>query len=75
MPKLKLGKIRGFFGKQGLNHTHAFPFVEPPLAMVNTIGPEGFKDVGVEAAWLDESDRREMRAEFEREIAAIRPPA
>jgi hypothetical protein len=50
--QLKLGKIRGFFGKQGLNHTHAFPFVEPPLAMVNTIGPEGFKDVGVEAAWL-----------------------
>jgi adenine deaminase len=30
---------------------------------------------GVEAAWLDESDRRALRAEFEGEIATIRPPA
>ena len=50
--QLKLGKIRGFFGKQGLLHVHAFPFIEAPLAMVNTIGEEGFKDAGVETAWL-----------------------
>jgi adenosine deaminase len=29
---------------------------------------------GVEASWLDESDKRRMRADFEREIAAIPPP-
>jgi Putative beta-barrel porin-2, OmpL-like. bbp2 len=50
--QLKLGKIRGTFGKQGLLHTHAFPFIQPPVIMANTIGDEGFKDAGVEAAWL-----------------------
>src|SRR5207245_9220461 len=50
--QLKLGKIRGTFGKHGLLHTHAFPFVQAPIVMANTIGEEGFKDAGLEAAWL-----------------------
>jgi hypothetical protein len=49
---LKVGKFRGTFGKHGTLHTHAFPFVEPPLIMANSIGEEGFKDSGIEAAWL-----------------------
>ena len=49
---LKLGKIRGDFGKHGLLHTHAFPFVQAPVIMANTIGEEGFKDSGAEASWL-----------------------
>jgi hypothetical protein len=50
--QLKLGKLRGTFGKHGLLHPHAFPFVEAPIVMANTIGKEGFKDAGIEAAWL-----------------------
>jgi len=50
--QLKLGKIRGTFGKHGLLHTHAFPFIQGPIVMENTIGGEGFKDAGMEAAWL-----------------------
>ena len=50
--QLKLGKIRGTFGKHGLLHTHGFPFVQAPVIMANTIGEEGFKDAGVEASWL-----------------------
>jgi hypothetical protein len=50
--QLKLGQIRGFFGKHGLLHTHAFPFIQAPIVMPNTIGEEGFKDPGLEAAWL-----------------------
>src|SRR3989449_10915453 len=50
--QLKLGKIRGTFGKHGLLHTHAFPFIQAPVIMANSIGNEGFKDPGVEAAWL-----------------------
>jgi hypothetical protein len=50
--QLKLGKIRGTFGKQGLLHTHAFPFIQAPVVMANTIGEEGFKDAGLEASWL-----------------------
>src|SRR5207244_2954081 len=50
--QLKLGKLRGTFGKHGLLHTHAFPFIQAPIVMANTIGDEGFKDAGLEAAWL-----------------------
>jgi hypothetical protein len=50
--QLKVGKLRGTFGKHGLLHTHAFPFIQAPIVMANTIGEEGFKDAGIEAAWL-----------------------
>ena len=50
--QLKLGKIRGTFGKHGMLHTHAFPFIQAPIVMSNTIGEEGFKDAGLEASWL-----------------------
>lgn len=50
--QLKLGKIRGTFGKHGLLHTHAFPFIQAPVIMANSIGAEGFKDAGIEASWL-----------------------
>jgi hypothetical protein len=50
--QLKLGKLRGTFGKHGLLHAHAFPFIQAPIIMANTIGGEGFKDAGLEAAWL-----------------------
>jgi len=49
---LKVGKIRAAFGKHGTFHTHAFPFIEPPIVMGNVIGEEGFKDAGMEAGWL-----------------------
>jgi hypothetical protein len=50
--QLKLGQLRGTFGKHGLLHTHAFPFIQAPIVMANTIGEEGFKDPGLEVAWL-----------------------
>src|SRR5437762_2151161 len=31
--QIKLGKIRGTFGKHGLLHTHAFPFIQGPVIM------------------------------------------
>ena len=50
--QLKLGQLRGTFGRHGLLHTHAFPFIQAPIMMANTIGEEGFKDPGLEASWL-----------------------
>ena len=50
--QLKLGKLRGSFGKHPLLHPHAFPFGEAPIAVTNAIGKEGLKDAGLEAAWL-----------------------
>jgi hypothetical protein len=50
--QFKVGEFRAFFGKHGTLHTHAFPFIQAPLIMSNTIGEEGFKNAGLEAAWM-----------------------
>ena len=50
--QIKVGELRAYFGKHGLLHTHAFPFIQAPIVMGNTLGQEGFKDAGLEAAWL-----------------------
>lgn len=50
--QIKVGKLRGTFGKQGLLHSHAYPFIQGPVIMENTIGGEGFKGAGLEASWL-----------------------
>src|SRR5579859_3749571 len=50
--QIKVGELRAFFGKHGLLHTHAFPFIQAPIIMGNSIGQEGFKDAGLELAWL-----------------------
>lgn len=48
----KVGEFRAAFGKHGMLHTHAFPFIQAPLIMSNSIGEEGFKNAGLEAAWM-----------------------
>lgn len=50
--QLKVGQMRAQFGKHGLLHTHAFPFIQAPIIMGNSIGMEGFKDAGLQASWL-----------------------
>jgi hypothetical protein len=50
--QLKLGKVRASFGKHALLHVHAFPFVQAPVIVANTIGVEGLTAAGMEAAWL-----------------------
>ena len=50
--QFKIGEFRAAFGKHGLLHTHAFPFIQAPLIMSNSVGEEGFKDAGLEAAWM-----------------------
>ncbi len=50
--QLKVGELRAQFGKHGQLHTHAFPFIQSPIVMGNTIGMEGFKDAGIQASWL-----------------------
>jgi hypothetical protein len=50
--QFKVGEFRALFGKHGTLHTHAFPFIQAPIIMSNTIGEEGFKNAGMEASWM-----------------------
>ncbi len=49
---LKLGKFKAALGKFNLLHTHAFPFIEPPLGNRLIVGEEGLNDSGISASYL-----------------------
>lgn len=49
---LKIGKFKGFMGKHNLLHTHAYAFIDAPLANTLLLGDEGLNDAGVSAAIL-----------------------
>ena len=44
---LKAGKFYADFGKHNLLHTHAFPFVDPPVVSERILGGEGLNEVGL----------------------------
>lgn len=50
--RLKLGRFKAAFGKHGQLHKHAWPFVQSPYILSNSIGEEGFGGMGLEAAWM-----------------------
>ncbi len=68
---LKLGKFKTAMGKHNTLHTHAYVFIDAPLANVNLLGDEGFNDVGVSAAvllptrWFSELTLQYVRGEGE----------
>lgn len=49
---LKIGKFKTAFGKHNALHTHAFPFIDAPLANQYLLGDEGLNDVGLSASVL-----------------------
>lgn len=49
---LKIGKFKAFMGKHNTLHTHAFPFIQAPLANQYLLGDEGFNDAGISSAFL-----------------------
>lgn len=69
--QLKLGKFKAFMGKQNLLHTHAFPFVQAPLANQALLGDEGLNDAGLSTAvllpspWFSEFTLQALRGEGE----------
>ena len=49
---LRVGKFKAAFGKHNGLHTHAFAFIDAPLANQVLLGNEGLNDVGISAATL-----------------------
>lgn len=70
---LRLGKFKAALGKHNQLHSHAFPFVDAPLANTALLGDEGLNDVGISAAvllptaWFSEATFQFMRGEGENE--------
>jgi hypothetical protein len=49
---LTAGKLYAQIGKHNALHTHAFPFLDPPIANQRILGGEGLNEVGVGASFL-----------------------
>ena len=49
---LTAGKLYAQFGKHNALHTHAFPFLDPPIANERLLGGEGLNEVGFGASFL-----------------------
>ncbi len=49
---VKVGKFKSAFGRHNQLHTHAYPFIDAPLANTALLGPEGLNDVGFSASAL-----------------------
>lgn len=68
---LKIGIFKGAFGKHAQLHTHAFPFVLPPVVVANLVGDEGLSDVGVSVgkmlptSWFSELTLQYLRGKGE----------
>lgn len=68
---LRLGKFKAAMGKHNTLHTHAYPFIDAPLANTVLLGDEGLNDVGVSAAvlfpapWFSEFTIQYLRGEGE----------
>lgn len=49
---LKAGKFYAAMGRHNALHTHAFPFIDPPVAHERILGGEGLNEVGLGAGIL-----------------------
>lgn len=68
---LKMGKFKAAMGKHNQMHTHAFPFIDAPIANSSLLGDEGLNDIGLSAAvllpfsWFSEVTGQYFRGEGE----------
>ena len=50
--QLKAGQFFANFGRQNPQHPHQWAFVDEPLIMSRTFGPEGLRNIGAQMSWL-----------------------
>ena len=50
--QFKAGQMYEAFGRQNLQHPHAWQFVEQTLVAARFLGPEGLRSLGTELSWL-----------------------
>jgi hypothetical protein len=50
--QLKAGQFFAAFGRQNAQHPHTWAFVDDPLILSRTFGPEGLRNIGAQLSWL-----------------------
>ena len=50
--QVKAGQFFANFGRQNSQHPHQWAFVDDPLILTRTFGPEGLRDPGAQVSWL-----------------------
>jgi hypothetical protein len=50
--QLKGGQFFAAFGRQNAQHPHQWAFVDQPIILNRTLGPDGLRNVGAQLSWL-----------------------
>jgi hypothetical protein len=50
--QLKAGQFFANFGRQNPQHPHQWAFVDEPIILTRTFGPEGLRNIGGQMSWL-----------------------
>jgi TolA-binding protein len=50
--QVKAGQYFASFGRQNPQHPHQWAFVDDPVILTRTLGPEGLRNLGAQVSWL-----------------------
>jgi hypothetical protein len=50
--QVKAGQFFANFGRQNSQHPHQWAFVDDPIILTRTFGPEGLRNLGAQISWL-----------------------
>jgi hypothetical protein len=50
--QIKGGQFFAAFGRQNSQHPHQWAFVDEPIILTRTFGPEGLRNLGMQVSWL-----------------------
>ncbi|HEY5912067.1 MAG TPA: hypothetical protein VJA21_15800 [Verrucomicrobiae bacterium] len=50
--QVKAGQFFANFGRQNPQHPHQWAFVDEPVILARTLGPEGLRNLGAQVSWL-----------------------